>query len=65
MKCSELLRLLHQNDWIEIRQSGSHIIMCHQIKSGQVIVPNHGSKDVKKGLLNGILKQTDIKTDKR
>lgn len=65
MKCSELLRLLRNDGWEEIRQSGSHIIMRHPVKIGQVVVPNHGSREVKKGLLMGILKQVNIKTDKR
>lgn len=65
MKCSELLRLLHNDGWREIRQSGSHMILRHLTKSGQLVVPNHGSKEVKKGLLKGIFKQADIKTDKR
>lgn len=65
MKCSELLRLLQKNGWIEIRRSGSHIIMRHPTKTGQLPVPYHGSKEVKKGLLTAILKQADIKTNKR
>jgi predicted RNA binding protein YcfA (HicA-like mRNA interferase family) len=39
--------------------------MEHPLKEGQVIFPNHGSKEVKKGLLSGILKQAQIKTTKR
>lgn len=65
MKCSELLKLLHNDGWVQIRQSGSHIIMRHPTKIGQIPVPYHGSKEVKKGLLSAILKQADIKTNKR
>jgi predicted RNA binding protein YcfA (HicA-like mRNA interferase family) len=65
MKCSELLRLLHKDGWIEIRQSGSHIIMRHPTKIGQIPVPYHGSKEAKKGMLTVILKQAAIKTNKR
>lgn len=65
MKCSELLKLLHNDGWVQIRQSGSHIIMRHPTKTGQIPVPYHGSKEVKKGLLSAILKQADIKTNKR
>jgi len=65
MKCSELLRLLHRDGWIDIRQNGSHVIMRHPIKIGQIIVPNHGGKEIGKGLLGGILKQANIKTNKR
>lgn len=65
MKCSELLKLLHNDGWVQIRQSGSHVIMRHPTKTGQIPVPYHGSKEVKKGLLSAILKQADIKTNKR
>lgn len=65
MKCSELFRLLHKDGWVDIRQSGSHVILRHPTKVAQISVPNHGGKEIKKGLLIGILKQADIKTDKR
>lgn len=34
--------------------------MRHPVKLGQLIVPNHGAKEVKKGLLTAIMKQADI-----
>ena len=34
-------------------------------KPGQLTVPDHAGKEVKKGLLNVILKQANIKTTKR
>jgi predicted RNA binding protein YcfA (HicA-like mRNA interferase family) len=65
MKYSELFKLLKNNGWFEVRQSGSHVIMKHPEKSKQIIVPFHAGKEVKKGLLKAILKQVDIKTSKR
>lgn len=65
MKYSELLRILKQNGWYELRQTGSHMIMKHPDKENTVILPNHGSHEVKKGLLQAIIKQTGIKTAKR
>lgn len=65
MKSSELIRMLKKYGWYEIRQSGSHIIMQHPGKETQLTVPFHSGKEVKKGLLNGILKQAGIKTNKR
>lgn len=65
MKYSELFRLLKQDGWYEIRQSGSHVIMQHPEKKTRISVPFHSGKEVKKGLLSGILKQAKIKTDKR
>lgn len=65
MKCSELMRMLKIDGWFIVRQEGSHVIMRHPTKKGQVSVPNHGSKEVKKGLLVALLKKVDIKTNKR
>lgn len=65
MKYSELFKLLKQDGWIEVRQTGSHVIMKHHTKQQQLTVPNHGSKEVKKGLCSALLKQAEIKTNKR
>ena len=62
---SELLKLLKKNGWFEVRQKSSHIILRHPIKLERLTVPNHSSKEVKKGLLKAILKQANVKTDKR
>ncbi|HPT21936.1 MAG TPA: type II toxin-antitoxin system HicA family toxin [Bacteroidales bacterium] len=65
MKSSELFKLLTENGWYMIRQSGSHVIMKHPDKPEQITVPFHQSKEVGKGLLAAILKQAGIKTTKR
>ena len=65
MKYSELFKLLKRVGWVEIRQTGSHVMMVHPTKSDQLTVPNHGTKEIKKGLCNAILKQAQIKTNKR
>lgn len=65
MKSSELVRLLKKDGWFVMRQTGSHIIMKHLTKSNQLTVPFHSGKEVKKGMLQSILKDAEIKTDKR
>jgi len=65
MKYNELLRILYEDGWVMIRQSGGHIIMSHPIKKGKIIIPFHGSKEVKKGLLKSIFKQTNIKLNQK
>jgi predicted RNA binding protein YcfA (HicA-like mRNA interferase family) len=65
MKYSELFRILTKDGWVIIRQTGSHVILKHADKPGQLTVPNHNSKEVKKGLLTALLKQAEIKTAKR
>ncbi len=58
MKDKDLLKLLQQNGWTDIRQNGSH----HQLVKGKchITIPVHG-KDVKIGLLHAILKKTGLK----
>jgi len=65
MKSSELLRILESDGWFIVRQSGSHIIMKHEVKAGSLSIPYHASGEVKKGLLHAILKKANIKTTKR
>ncbi len=63
MKCSELLRLLKRNGWIEVRQRGSHIKLflpgCPE--RGVIVFPNHGSAEIGKGLEMKIKRQAGIK----
>ena len=61
VKYNELFRLLLKDGWFIVRQKGSHVILQHKEKKGQLTVPFHGSKEVKKGPLNSILNKADIK----
>lgn len=58
MRDKDLLKLLIQNGWEDVRQKGSH----HRLVKGDKVevVAVHG-KDVPKGLLNAILKRTGLK----
>ena len=60
MKSSELVRLLKKAGWFVIRQKGSHMIMEHSTKSGQIVCPSHGSQEVGKGLELKIKKDAGI-----
>ena len=63
MKCSQLLRLLKKHGWYVDRQGkGSHVIMRHSEKDFPLVVPDHGSKEMKKGTEKSILKQAGIRT---
>ena len=61
MKCSELLKLIKKAGWEEVRQSGSHIILRHPDEKENLIFPNHGSKEIRKGLAEKLRKQAGIK----
>ncbi|MEP6792901.1 MAG: type II toxin-antitoxin system HicA family toxin [Saprospiraceae bacterium] len=65
MKSSELLRMLKQDGWFVVGHTGSHIIMRHQLKSGQLSIPFHGGKEIGLGILKAILRKENIHSDKR
>lgn len=65
LKYSELLRLLKQDGWFVVRQTGSHHIMKHNTKPGTLSIPFHASKEMGKGLLRATLKKAQIDTTKR
>jgi len=59
MKSNELHRLILDNGWRVHRQKGSHVIY---IKNDRTYpVPNHGSKEVGKGIENKIKKEMGLK----
>jgi predicted RNA binding protein YcfA (HicA-like mRNA interferase family) len=55
-----LIKLLQKNGFIFKRSKGSHQIFYNTATNITVIVPVHGSKDVKKGTFLAILKQAGI-----
>jgi len=60
VKCSELLRILRRDGWIEVSQRGSHVKFKHPQKVSVIVVPNHGSKEIAKGTLQRIIKDSGI-----
>jgi mRNA interferase HicA len=61
MKCSELLRVLKKDGWTVISSRGSHLKMKHPLKTGILIFPDHGSKEIGKGLEKKIFKDAGLK----
>ena len=60
MKCSELYRILIKDGWYPVSQSGSHLKLKNDHKTGTIIFPNHGSQEVGKGLEMRILKNAGL-----
>jgi mRNA interferase HicA len=50
MKSAQLLRLLRKAGWYPESQKGSHTKLIHPDRKDFIIFPNHGSKEVGKGL---------------
>ncbi len=55
-----LIALLLENGFVFKRAKGSHQIYYNSITNKTIVVPVHGSKDIKKGTFLAILKQAGI-----
>jgi len=60
MTAADVVKLLKEDGWYEIRQRGSHKQLQHDTKPGTVTVPMHRG-DLAKGTLNSILRQAGLK----
>jgi predicted RNA binding protein YcfA (HicA-like mRNA interferase family) len=61
MKVSEILRLLHEDNWFLVATRGSHRQFKHLVKPGRVTVPGKPGDDLASGTLDSILKQSGLK----
>jgi len=61
MKVKEVIRLVEQDGWFEVRQKGSHRQFHHPTKPGTVTIAGKPSVDVPPGTLNSVLKQAGLK----
>lgn len=62
MKSSELLKILKRDGWYVVREGkGSHKILAHPSKQGTITFPDHGSKEMRKGTAESILKDAGLK----
>lgn len=60
MNSTQLIRMLEDDDWKQIRVKGSHHHFIHPTKKGLVTVP-HPNKDLPIGTVNSILKQAGLR----
>lgn len=59
MKSREVIQMLIQDGWYEVRIKGSHVQFKHSMKKGTVTVP-HPKKDIPIGTFNNIKKQAQL-----
>lgn len=62
LKPKELVQALEKLGFVLRRQTGSHTIFRHPATKHIAVVPIH-ARDIKRGLLFGILKQANISTE--
>ena len=62
MKTKEIIKLIEEDGWIEVRQKGSHRQYKHRRKKGLVTIAAYRlSDDIAIGTLKSIFKQAQIK----
>ena len=60
MKIRDVLRVLREAGWIQVRQRGSHRQFQHPTRSGTVTVAGHPSLELAPGTLRSILRQAGM-----
>ena len=60
-KVKHVVKLLIEDGWYLERTNGSHRQFHHRVKLGAVTVAGKMSADVRRGTLNSILKQAELK----
>jgi predicted RNA binding protein YcfA (HicA-like mRNA interferase family) len=61
MKVRELIKLIEEDGWTQVRMRGSHKQFRHPDKPGLVTVSGKPNVDVPPGTLNSVLKQAGLK----
>lgn len=61
MKVRELIALLEDEGWLQVRQKGSHRQFHHPTRPGTVTVSGKPNVDIPLGTLHSILKQAGLK----
>jgi predicted RNA binding protein YcfA (HicA-like mRNA interferase family) len=61
VKVKEVIELIEEDGWQQVRMKGSHRQFHHPCKSGTVTVSGKLSIDIPPGTLNSILKQAGLK----
>ncbi len=59
----ELVRFLKSQDFVEDRQSGSHLNLWHEARMVSVTVPMHTGADIGRGLAVRILKDAGFSVE--
>ncbi len=61
MKIRDVIRLLVNDGWVLVTQTGSHRQFKHPTKSGRVTVACHEGAELKPKTLNSVRKQAGLK----
>lgn len=56
----KLCKILEEDGWRLIRIKGSHHVYTKEGEEARIVVPVHGNKEIKTGLLKAILKTAGL-----
>jgi predicted RNA binding protein YcfA (HicA-like mRNA interferase family) len=64
VNAARLIRALQRAGFFVHHTTGSHYVLKHPARpSARIVVPYHGSADVKRGILRSILRQAEISVE--
>ena len=61
LRVREVIRLLTEHGWVEMRSKGSHRHFKHPTKPSVITVPGNDNKELAPGTLNVRLKKAGLK----
>jgi predicted RNA binding protein YcfA (HicA-like mRNA interferase family) len=59
----ELARIIQQRGWVLARIHGSHHIFTMAGRRERIVIPIHGNRSLKTGLLRSLMKIADLRED--
>jgi len=60
LKPAEVIRILERAGYYVDHVTGSHYIIRHPERPGRIPVPYHAGRDIKRGTLGSIIKQSGL-----
>lgn len=60
LKAKEVIKALKKAGFVERPSSGKHLVLKHPIFKKIIPIPIHGSKDLKRGTLFGIIEMAGL-----
>ena len=60
MKAEEIIKIIEKDGWYRVRSKSEHLQFKHPVKKGKVTVSFHGNHDLRKKVVESILKQAQI-----
>jgi predicted RNA binding protein YcfA (HicA-like mRNA interferase family) len=60
LSATEVCRILERHGFIQVRQSGSHIILRRQLTERGITVPVPNYSEIARGTLKSIIEQSEV-----